>query len=330
MEFLSKDAAVADADVVAVQFDWLMGASGVLAHLENLRLSMRADARLALLDYQDSATSHWAHAVGACDIYVKAQLPRDVSEVFAVEGTAGVHQRRVCEAVGLPVPKMPTVDAATMSFAAERMKLGWSFGAGDFVVPLLFTRISRRRRPRRVTLPSSSKRHIDVHFVCNVGKFGNDDWYHRHRMQAVDAIAQLPADTRRLCVAIASDAPVGHGSVTQRGLKPSAYRRSFKQSKMVVSPLGYGEICYRDFEAIAAGCVLVKPEMGGVVSEPDLYVADETYLPCRVDFADLDDVVAKALAEPQRLDHIATTARQRLIDYHLRQPWVERFASLVA
>ena len=41
-----------------------------------------------------------------------------------------------------------------------------------------------------------------------------------------------------------------------------------RHSRICISPFGYGEICWRDFEAILCGCLVVKPDMSHVETNP--------------------------------------------------------------
>lgn len=60
-------------------------------------------------------------------------------------------------------------------------------------------------------------------------------------------------------------------------------------SKIVVSPFGWGEVCWRDFEAIACGCLLIKPSMEHLETYPFRYEDGETYVSVRWDLADLEE-----------------------------------------
>jgi hypothetical protein len=61
--------------------------------------------------------------------------------------------------------------------------------------------------------------------------------------------------------------------------------------KAVLSPWGWGEACHRDFEALSFGAVLVKPDWSFVESFPDISSKEAPYIPCRVDFSDVPDIV---------------------------------------
>ena len=50
-----------------------------------------------------------------------------------------------------------------------------------------------------------------------------------------------------------------------------AYHRELADAQVVLSPFGWGEKCYRDYETFLHGAVLVKPDMSHMETWPDLY-----------------------------------------------------------
>ena len=69
------------------------------------------------------------------------------------------------------------------------------------------------------------------------------------------------------------------------------YLTALMNTKIVLSPWGHGEACYRDFEALFCGCILLKPDSSFVNCWPDIYQNNKTYIPCKADFSDLQDKV---------------------------------------
>jgi hypothetical protein len=57
----------------------------------------------------------------------------------------------------------------------------------------------------------------------------------------------------------------------------------------VVSPYGWGEICYRDFEACLGGSYLIKPDMSHLSTWPNIYKKD-MYHSLSWDFSDLENI----------------------------------------
>lgn len=56
------------------------------------------------------------------------------------------------------------------------------------------------------------------------------------------------------------------------------YYTEMMRSRAVLSPFGWGEICYRDFEAMLFGCALLKPSVRHLETWPDLLHEGETYV----------------------------------------------------
>ena len=71
------------------------------------------------------------------------------------------------------------------------------------------------------------------------------------------------------------------------------YHKELSESKITFSPFGWGEICYRDFEAYFSGSLLIKPSMDHIETWPNLYINNETYISCRWDLEDLIDLINK-------------------------------------
>jgi len=70
------------------------------------------------------------------------------------------------------------------------------------------------------------------------------------------------------------------------------FQQELKRSKTVLSPFGWGEVCFRDFEAFAYGATLLKPSMSHCETWPGVYLENETYVPIKWDFSNLRDVMA--------------------------------------
>ena len=73
------------------------------------------------------------------------------------------------------------------------------------------------------------------------------------------------------------------------------YLTELRSCKVAVSPFGWGEPSYKDFEVIISGAALLKPDVSHMETWPDLYVAGKTYLPFKWDCTDLEAVIDRAL-----------------------------------
>src|SRR5437867_7089727 len=81
-----------------------------------------------------------------------------------------------------------------------------------------------------------------------------------------------------------------------RPLPRREYFHELRTARVGVSPFGYGEVCFRDFEIILAGAALLKPDMSHLETWPPLYLPGETYAAHRWDLSDLRHVVEDLLA----------------------------------
>lgn len=142
----------------------------------------------------------------------------------------------------------------------------------------------------------SQPKTIDLHarFSCS-----GTPWYSAMRSDAQHACKQLPA-AKVMC---------------GNGVSRKEFLTELAQSKMCFSPFGYGEVCWRDYEAALYGALLLKPDMSHLQTNPDIFVKDETYVALSWDFSDLQDAVEFYVNNDQERNRIVSNARQALDDY---------------
>jgi hypothetical protein len=138
--------------------------------------------------------------------------------------------------------------------------------------------------------PLNDHRTIDVH--ARIATNGTD-WYTAMRMEAKKAVEALPSS-----LVVAKNSRVSR----------KAYFQELRQSKICFSPFGYGEVCWRDFEAMSTGAVLVKPDMSHLKLAHDVFVPGETYVPIKWDLSDFGETVGRLLATPPEMQRIAKNA----------------------
>ena len=179
----------------------------------------------------------------------------------------------------------------------DRLMIGPAFATGPALLPGF-------ERPAA----ASAHRPIDLHARIAVE---GTPWYQAMRQEAADKVGSSFPDLR----------VAASGRISRR-----AFLDELRASKLCFSPFGYGELCWRDYEAALCGAVLVKPDMSHIECDPDIFVPFETYIPVRWDLADLDEKVREALRRPEWLAEIAAAARQRVVEY-LAGPSLERFVA---
>ena len=113
---------------------------------------------------------------------------------------------------------------------------------------------------------------------------------------------------------------------------PQQFVEVMKRSKVGLSPFGMGELCYRDLELIQWGCLLVKPDMSKVLTEPDFFKPMETYVPVKTDWSDLNETIEKVLANFKDYQYIIDNARNKVVEMYSYQNvcmyWYNFFANI--
>ena len=137
--------------------------------------------------------------------------------------------------------------------------------------------------------PPGGNRPIDLHARFEVS---GTPWYSGMRREA-DAAAES-------CTGLA----VLRGSAVPQ----PRFLTELQRSKVCFSPFGYGEVCWRDFEAVLSGAVVLKPDMSHVETDPDIFVAWKTYAPVAWDLSDFRQVVDRLLADRPLREEIARNA----------------------
>ncbi len=124
------------------------------------------------------------------------------------------------------------------------------------------------------------------------------------------AYSQTEVEThRRMAARICRHIHGGIG-LAGRPLRPPQYIQTIQESRAILSPFGWGESCHRDYEAWILGAVLIKPECDWVHGWPDLYRAEETYLPCRHDLGDVPSIVARVERDWHKLEPMRRRCRE--------------------
>jgi len=135
-------------------------------------------------------------------------------------------------------------------------------------------------------LKIDNDRPIDVFFAGTLeydnlnGRRKSADMITNHRINCVDMLESI----KGLEIFV----------VRGKFLSLDDYNQILCHSKVVVSPWGWGEPCYRDFEALLAGCVLVKPKTAFVTSACGIFENNHCTW-TEPDFSDLSENIFDAL-----------------------------------
>ncbi len=260
----------------------------------------RAGARAVVFDGHDDLSVLWPGVIDAADTCIKKHRYSDretYKKVFVGKSnlTDYVHRTYGFSFEGNIIPSSGGLTDAQI----DKIVLGWNIALDDKIHDLA------RDVPAAAL---DAPRQTDL--LCRAS-VPPEVWTYSIRDAAVQAINALSGRCR-------VHAP------TDR-VPPAEYYREMFDAKICVSPFGYGELCWRDFEAILCGCLLIKPDMSHVTTRPDLFVPGETFLPVAWDYTDLERVATGILADDAERQRIAQAARERLLAALTRDSFLDTF-----
>lgn len=291
-------------DIVGLKLGFRRPAAEALSVARAIKQSLALSAKLIYFDGDDDVGVLWPQLLPTVDLYIKKHCFRDRSEYRKKR----VGKSNLTDYVSRTYGTSFTSDIIPTSDPVDENQIGkilpgWNVGLDDKI---------RRLYSTRRALPISSTKDIDI--VCRATA-NPESWMYPLRATVIPVIKSLEHDYRVLT-------PEQH--VTQ-----DVYYEEMLRSKICISPFGYGEICWRDFEAVLCGCVLIKPDMSHVETEPDVFIPHETYVPVRWDFVDLPATLRRLLAHPEECERLRTNAFNVLRNYYEDNVILHRFQQIM-
>lgn len=270
------------ANIVAFQTDFDID-TGELAQLVTHLRQQNPGARMVYLDWTAPTDLRNAERLNSLvDVYVKKHVLRD----RGLYGRPTLGDTNLCDyyARRAGLPEQEYCFRIPPDFMGKLL-VGPSFVTAPALLPAL-------RQP----FNARSEREIDLHARFDAS---GTPWYGVMRGEAEAALAEL------------SDVRLAAGF----GIPRHHFINELRHSKVCFSPFGYGEVCWRDYEAVMAGAMLLKPDTGHVETHPDIFRPWETYVPLRWDLADLNDTLRRLLKDSALRESIAERAYAVLHDY---------------
>jgi hypothetical protein len=281
-------------DIVGLKMSYRTSASEALRIVRAVRNAAH-DKCVIYFDGDDDLGIQWPEILPYVDLYIKKHVFRDRRGYLKrhvgksnlhdyVHHTYG-HEFSACD-YGSRSDKCIMISESGPVPADQVSKISLGFNlALDWVIMNLYGKIDLLS-PRSAGLVKAN----DIIFRGKVPQ----DWTYHLRKDIEPALRRL-RETHRVIM------PTNRVSLDD-------YYRELTSSKICVSPFGYGEICWRDFEAILCRSLLVKPDMSHVETNPDIFVPYETYIPVKWDFSDLEEKCSYYLSNEAEREAIVARA----------------------
>jgi hypothetical protein len=197
-----------------------------------------------------------------------------------------------------PVPVAPTIMVGEKDLT--KIDIGYGFWAFDCCDPLIDYQLN-----------GGADKDLDVFCAMTMNYTSPGVTYHRDlAMKTLEPLTHLKT-----------------ALIRGRSLAQAEYMNVMRHARICVSPWGWGETTLRDYEAMYAGCVLIKPRTDFIESWP---VVDERhYVPCAVDFSDLPEKIDEVLAHWDDYYSMRKHNRERLLALRRPEALAERLAGII-
>ncbi|EDM38333.1 hypothetical protein PBAL39_01922 [Pedobacter sp. BAL39] len=258
-----------------------------------LELMKKHCGRLIWFDAADSSGCADLALLPFVDVLLKKQLLKDMDQYTDIHPEASL---RVWLDAEIGNTRHSFVRCSKHQL--HKLKLGWNIGFNDYryfgyKLSRLSNYLNYRWYPPRYT-DIGSARPYDLTFRGTLHqdlKSAKHISYQRNYLIAL--FDQLKLNIAR-----------------GKNVSKNRYWRELRSSKLSVSPFGWGEICYRDFETFISGALLVKPDMDHLKTFPDIYRAQETYIPVSWDMMNLEDTIDMLVTNYKELNAVARQGQE--------------------
>ena len=300
----------ADVDAVFLRPSWQESPDEAERVLSKLKQE-NPDRKLIFLDPWDQVNSRFFNVLPYVDRFLKYQRLKDVTRYQQPLAGGTVITDYLVNELGYDIGDW---------YVGSEVPAGYESRIGTSWNVTLIKRFKRELLRRPMIWQPKIAKSIDVFCRVSYGVRGSHDWYGRYRQAAIAAIEPLEQHYKLA---------VNGEYVGDRVISSRQYFNEIRRSRIVVSPFGWGETTWRDYEAVCYDCLLIKPQMDHIDTQPNIYIPGETYVPVRWDFQDLEETCAYYLQHPEEADRIIQNARRVYKSYFEQGHFVKTVKDLL-
>jgi len=255
------------------------------------------------VDLQDSAGWEQARALPLVTLYCKSQILRDRSRylepLYGYRIFSDYYHREMGVDDDPPVVSEPVKEARDL----DKLTLLWNSGLADYswAGPARMAAYGFSPLPGLLKFPTriedpANQRDLDVSCRMGTNYIRKSVSYQRQRLSQILA------------------PHMGTGKLSRR-----AYISELRNSRIVVSPFGYGEITLRDFEIFLNGAAMLKADMSDIETWPDFYADGQTMMAYKWDLSDVEEKIDTLLSDNSARIEIAAEGQARYMK-HVSSP----------
>lgn len=257
-------------DIILIRPEWTENQNDVLSLCKKLR-GRYPDSKIFMIDPFDQTTSRFFESLPYLNAMIKYQSLSDKDLYLKLNDYAGgvYLNQKLKDEVGIATPKDWSVTSTVKDGQQHKIV------SGNFLIDTNLVR--NIQNPVISRLIGLKKKNIDLFSHLSCGDRGEVIWYGEHRIMALERMKSLS----QFNLSVEAEY-IGEPRISRR-----TYIRRLLASKIVYSPLGWGEMTMRTMEALAFKSMLIMPEVSHIDVFPDIFIPYETYIPVKFDLSDL-------------------------------------------
>jgi len=294
----------ANFEIIGLKLSFRLSGGEALSRARHFRALCGPATTYIYFDGDDDSNIQWPAVLDEVDLYVKKHAFVDplayqreyIGKNNLTDYVAKVSGRSFAD-------NAIATTGAVPAHLLKKLHVAWNIGLDDKIAEL----------GRASMGTTTAERPVDVSSRAIVAP---DNWIYSLRNPVAQQLESM-ADEFNV-------------SVPRARVAPKEYYEEMRSSKICVSPFGYGELCWRDFEAIMSGCLLVKADMSHVRTAPDIFIPYVTYVPVAWDYSNLREVCREYLANTTERQRIISQAQAAVTESLTSRWFIERMAELLA
>jgi hypothetical protein len=303
VNFVSRSTpGLTDCDVLAIdskEFRNDMGNESQSPTVDLISSYRRPDVRVLWFDTTDSTGTLQSQVFPVVDRYLKSQILVDKSRYASRIYGGRIYSEYYKNSLGIEDETGSVMDRPISNEYIPKLGVSWNSGLSDYSVygPLKVGMYRRTglsfllRHPRKIEA-TTADRSIDLSVRFGVTHSRATVRYQREKLRH---LLSDRLDTNKL---------------GRRG-----YMKELVNSKIVVSPFGWGEITLKDFEVFLTGGMLLKPSLTHMQTWPEFYENDVTYMSHDWDLDTIEERIDWALSNNSKRLEIAEQGQRRYIQH---------------
>ena len=266
---------------------------------------------LIWFDTRDSAGTSQFEVMPYVKKYVKKQLYKDMN-LYQKDLYGGRYYTDFYNKKFQIVDNRPYIQEFLLDKYKKKLILGWNIGAGRFYNYLEFGYLDYQIERLKIFLKIKNLNTKKILPFFKYNDSSKNDFFVHLKIHNEVAHSRNTVIFQRteLVKNLKNDFPNYKFDNNKITLKD--YYKKLIDSKICFSAYGWGEVCYRDFEAIYCGVPFLTADMSNIITWPNVYQDNVTYISYDLDFKNLKDKIEYILNNDRKRKELVSNSQEVL------------------